>query len=489
MVNLSAYPIYNNEMKEIFDSKNSAGVKYYTPSGNYIIPIAETEELEGSSKIKCTNENHGYLASSGPKGDQGCGGRSGMPGYPGQPGQPGCPGAQGPQGPKGDGGCAGQPGMPGYPGQTGSPGPQGVQGLQGIQGPPGTKGERGKTEKSIYPPIFDLYKMWRCFMENNNCSCNNGGCNNNCCNINVKWSDDKKHLLVKGPCDCNYKSSGDLSGPSGTQGIQGISGAMGKDGSNAKCCIKCNHVCDSSFECWQQQGCNWTYKGDKETTEITLGGVVTSIQLQTTTTEIPVDTMSYWNIAHTGQYSVYLQPNYNTITNVFDPAYLMQVVNIDPNCNYKLEFWAALFDYNYQKMLIKERDDYNIAVAAYVYWGDVLNEIRTEVLEKSFPLIASGNSSGAICNYKIKPAFQMVIQKGTNEQITISGADGTTPKLTAYDFENYEILPQCSTLGTCSCSTIPSNSSLRWATVLFVAEPVVNTKPAGIWLIDDVSFE
>ena len=465
---MSVYPSYNRELNgtEKLNTSISGNLQYYTPSNNYVIPVA---------------------GQQGVKGDPGCPGPQGYPGPQGTKGDPGCIGPQGypgPQGPKGDPGCIGPQGYPG------------PQGPKGDPGPPGPKGEKGD---SALPSCMQMYPygMWGGFMPNNCCTCNSCGCNtnscgcntNSCCNVDVKWSDDGKHLMVKGPCDCVYKTSGDLTGP---QGATGATGAQGNPGSDAKCCVKCNHVCDSSFECWPLQGCLWTSFGVTRTDPTTIGTTVTAIQLQTPTVpEVPkaVDTKAYFNIAHTGKYSVYLQPQYDTANKIFKPAYLMQVVNIDSTCNYELSFWAALFDYNYRGNTPINRDNYNIAVAAYVYWGDVSTLIQP-MLNNSWPLIANNTSGGAICNNTVvKPAFQMVIQRGTNEQIFMDTVT-TTPVLTSYDFESYKISPQCSSGDGCSCSGGAVNPGESLATILFVAEPAVNnTLPAGFWLIDDVFFE
>ena len=83
-----------------------------------------------------------------------------------------------------------------------------------------------------------------------------------------------------------------------------------------------------------------------------------------------------------------------------------------------------------------------------------------------------------------KPVASLVLPRGGAEQLEISG---DTPNLTLenYDFESYSILPNCDESSICSGNTIIPSGTNR-ATIVFIAESLDISKPAGIWLIDDV---
>ena len=161
----------------------------------------------------------------------------------------------------------------------------------------------------------------------------------------------------------------------------------------------------------------------------------------------------------------------------------MQVVDgIDPNCSYELQFWGAKFDYNYFKKLGASLNDYNLRVGAYVFWGNVSIALSNFIDDPTnWPLTTTTN----FCLFTPTPAFRVVVPEGTPNQLDFS-APITAPVLYYYDFESYNYVQTCYSLGACFNNSIPLGTTK--ATILFIAEALDPSKPAGIWCIDDVSF-
>lgn len=442
----------------------------------------------------------GYPGPQGSKGDQGC---QGPMGYPG------------PQGPKGDQGCQGPMGYPGLQGSKGDQGCQGPigypgpQGPRGDQGPQGPKGDPGQIIPMPYCQPFGC----------NNC-CNNSCCGNNCCGHNC--------------CCTGATGATGATGSTGATGAKGETGATGATGADGSVCPTCNHVCDWSFE-YFPKGCSvsdfcystgkWTAStGVVRTNEtiiasgtvIPIGGsggttatgdYYSSISLQNVTgtspsiqiLTTPINTGRFYNVAHSGNYSLILQPLYNGILG-FTPSYFIKVVDINPDCSYKLDFWGAKYDYNYElnydstKTLAENRANYNLITGAYLFWGNALNPATGCCSIRDF-IMNPGNWPVAnnICNYTgARLAAYTTLPLGGTKQIDISTIN-KIPVLNDYDFESYSIVPPCNELkGPCCLDNqtplIPSGATK--ATIVFVAETsgAVNmlNKPAGIWLIDDV---
>ncbi len=471
---MAVYPSYNNERAcESFNKATSGNVNYYTPGSSYVIP---SQGMQGPI---------GYQGPQGPKGDQGC---QGPIGY------------QGPQGCKGDQGC---PGPMGYPGPQGAKGDQGCTGPQGPKGDKGDKGDPAPMYPPMYPQMCNPCGMYGgCMMPNNCCGCYNNCCCNNCCSapdVKLEQVTDPNtgqvtsvKVAVKSACSCTYQESVNLLGPQGPQGPAGPSG-------ECDCCTGCNTVGDSSFYGFDENSTcvldnNWcgryTYKTGVAPSENAIvlqdfeevdGGADVAVQ-------IPVDTSKYINIAHSGRNSVYLQPTFNG--DIFQTAYALQVVDVDDNCNYGLSFWAALYDYSYEKATDPTSDDYNLDVAAYVFWGDVRGQL-VNILNNSNPVLSRWEPesvTGAICS--LEPAFGVLVGRGTKQRVTINNEDPEAPKLNGYNFENYEARSNCSGIEdfeNCSRNTsIPAGTTE--ATIVFVAEARDKSKAAGFWLLDDVIF-
>lgn len=433
----------------------------------------------------------GYPGYPGSKGEQGCQGPPGPMGYPGPKGDGGCqgqpgpmgypgyPGPQGPQGPKGDSGCQGPPGIQGPPGPRGDQGPQGPQGIMGpkgdsgCQGPPGPKGDTGP-QGPPGPP---------------------GEC---CCKKDCCGNGPTGPQGIQGPTGPQgLQGNTGAQGPTGSQGIQGPTGPQGATGLRGPTgpkgdgCIKCNHIVDYSLEMFNQPplNCCWlsrnTVKSDIN--NLNFNDVDTTVTPVTPTT-VHIDVNKFKWISHTEFYSACLQPVYVPLKTGFEPAYLIQVVNgIDPQCSYELQFWGAKFDYNYFKTTTPTNMDYNLRVVAYVFWGDVSSEVINFIL-------APGNwpITNNICNFKPNPplpsplAFSILVPEGTPDQFEFLGP-ANTPVLENYDFESYRYIQSCYVAPPCSSSLgIPAGTTQ--ATVVFIAEAVDPTKPAGIWCIDDVLF-
>lgn len=393
----------------------------------------------------------GYPGCQGPMGYPGPQGQMGQIGYPGPMGYPGYPGAQGVQGPKGDSGCQGPPGPQGPAGPQGPPGPPGQCCCKDsccckpIPGPPGPKGEKG----------------------------------------------DKGDQGIQGP-------KGDK-GDKGDQGIQGPKGDPGKP------CCKCNNIFDSSFEqiiypgyptCTCISSCNCMWCGNNIQQIIgnpTANPSITSF-LEFNTVDnlspitIPIDTTKFKFLSHTFQRSICLQPKYNAQFNLFTPAYLIQVVSdIDFECFHELQFWGAKFDYNYFKQTTPLVTDYNLAVGAFVFPGDVTvcNSILSCITDtNNWPL-----TKNFINNCDLDPYCQIIIPEGTADQLTIQATSPGVPpyKLINYDFESYRCIPCC--FQQCCCELPPTpKPSTNKATIVFIAEALDPSKPAGIWCLDDILF-
>ena len=464
---MAIYPSYNNERAcESFNKATSGNVNYYTPGSSYVIP---SQGMQGPI---------GYPGPQGPKGDQGC------------------------QGCKGDQGC---PGPMGYPGPQGTKGDQGCTGPQGPQGPKGEKGDKGDPAP-MYPQMCNPYGMCGGYMMPNNCcGCyNNCCCNNNCCaapDVKLEQVVDPNtgqvisvKVAVKPACSCTYQESVNLIGPQGIQGPQGPQGPAGE----CDCCTGCNRVGDSSFYVFDENSTcitenSWCgrYAYKTGVAPSTKAIVIQDVDDGTgVAVQIPVDTSKYINIAHSGRNSIYLQPTFDGT--IFQTAYALQVVDVDDSCNYGLKFWAALYDYSYQKVEanIRTTNDYNLDVAAYVFWGDVRTQLLP-ILNNESPVLSRwepDNETGLIC--ALEPAFGVLVGRGTKEKVTISGVDANAPVLTGYNFHSYEVRSNCSGIQdreNCSRNTsIPTGTTE--ATIVFIAEPRDNTKAAGFWLLDDVIF-
>lgn len=472
---MAVYPLYNNERKpEAFNTTVSGNVQYYTPSSNCIMPTIGPQGVQGiigpQGYPGCPGPQ-GYSGPQGPKGDQGC---SGPQGYPG------------PQGPKGDPGC---PGPQGYPGPQGPPGPP------GPPGPQGPKGDKGDCAPTCAP-----YPMMNGCCIPNNCGCNNCGCNNCCCN-NYSVPDVKLNQVtdpntgqvtsvtvsVKPACSCDYQESVNLIGPTGSTGATGPAGPAGSS------CPKCNHICNYSFE----EANGWTYINTRRTIlnqSVVPEAVVSRITLQSSDNgaqlEIPVNTSKFKRIAHTGNFAAYLSPTFDEEEGVFEPAALITTVNINPNCNLGLKFWGALYDYNFDiGTETVAADNYNIRVAAYLFWGDVQSQIESLVRNPGSAELIGGceeiDNTGEICS--LRPVARVLICEGTNTQVAMSAVDDQSATLGSYDFESYYALPQCTNAAGCdNCINVTGTPGQGVATIAFIAEAVDNTLPAGFWLIDDV---
>ncbi|MEG1255384.1 collagen-like protein [Clostridium sp.] len=493
---MSVYPTYYNEFPSSGENVNlnstniSGGAPYYTPPVSYIMP------------------SQGQPGPQGSKGDPGCPGPPGYPGTQGPKGDPGCPGPSGYQGPQGQAGCPGWPGPPGPAGYPGWPGPQGPKGDPGC---PGQKGDPG--------PPGQIMPVQMCQPYGCGCGCNNGCCN--CC----KGATGATGIGIKGDTGAT--------GATGATGI-GIKGDTGATGATGPGCLKCNHVCDWSFE-YFPQGCSifdscyqprsWTASnGVLRTNEVLIPtGTIIPIgdPAGTPTTEsyyssislvnivgtipalipvtIPINTGKFFNVAHSGNQSLILQPTYNNILG-FLPSYFIRVVDIDPDCSYELKFWAAKYDYNYElnydegELLEVNRENYNLIAGAYLYWGDVLNtgsccSIRDFILNPINWPIADN-----ICNFSGELVAAMKLPRGGAQQIDIDlnldEEDPTIPVLNNYDFESYSLVPSCSRIKGPCCEKVTIPAGISKATIVFVAEPsrVINNinKPSGFWLIDDV---
>lgn len=485
MIELSNYPTYYNdnpcsrENVSLNNTNISSTTPYYTPQNSYIMPMAGPQ---------------------GQRGDQGCQGPKGDPGYPGPPG------CQGPQGMKGDPGCQGPPGYPGWPGPQG---PKGDPGCPGPQGPPGPPGQ-----------CMPVPMCQPCGCGSFGCGCNNCGCGCNNC----------------GCCKCCCTGPTGPTGATGDKGATGDRGATGETGATGATgpgCLKCNHVCDWSFE-YYPLGCSsfdlcyesgsWTASsGVVRTNEVlvptgtkipigdpagtaTTKSYYSSISLQNIVgtpptalpVTIPINTGKYFNVAHSGDYSLILQPTYNNLLG-FIPSYFIKVVDIDPNCSYELKFWGAKYDYNYDlnydatKTLEVNRENYNLVTGAYLFWGDVLNSSCCSIRDfmaspVNWPI------ADHICSFGGNLAAALRLPRGGAEQIdvsNVSGADLTKiPVLENYDFESYSIVPTCNTIKGPCCINGLVPAGFNKATIVFVAEasgkPNNINEPAGFWLIDDV---
>lgn len=413
----------------------------------------------------------GSQGPPGPQGYPGCQGQPGPQGYPGTPGQPGPIGYPGYPGPKGDAGCQGYPGQPGYPGPQGYPGPAGPQGPKGdagCQGPQGPKGDQG-----CQGPQGPQGPPGEC--------CSKCCCKNDCCCTGPQGP--KGETGGQGP-----KGDTGGQGPKGDTGGQGPKGDTGPQG---PCCKSCNHIVDSSLEvfpngvgcCWfgknvDQSNVNDFFFNDFTPPAGTNPGIPT---------EVPITATKFKYISHAFEHSACLQPLYSASLNKFAPAYLIQVVGgIDADCSYELQFWGAKFDYNYFKATTTPLvNNYNLRVGAYVFWGDAVNQVTplTAFLDNpnNWPLTTTTN----FCNFVPTPAFKLVVPEGTPDQLKID-LPITAPVLSYYDFESYNYVQTCYSLGGCFSNSIPPGTTK--ATILFVAEALDPSKPAGIWCIDDVSF-
>ena len=468
---MAFYPLYNDDRKkECLNENVSNGVRYYSPTSNCIMPILIDND---------DNDQHEIAMYSGKRGEQGC---------------------QGPQGPKGEQGC---------------PGPQGPKGEQGCQGPPGPKGDKGEVIP-IYPQIYPIMYP-SCGMCGGDCMLMNNCCGNNCYCCKGEKGD-------KG--DKGDKGERGIQGEQGEVGETGERGESGKSlefkwegtklcikqegeteyvcsdlkgepGESCECCLKCNRICDYSLENFSDSNPGkWKSKFVKKTVEQSIdesGGYPSMLEIQSTdntnATVRYVDTSKFKRIAHQNDYSVYLQPTFvnetvnGTIFKEFRPSYLIQVIDINRECSYDLKFWGAQFDYGYQGNQNLTNKNYNLRVAAYLYWGDVSSCIINYLEStKNLPVINKG-----ILSLKIdSPAAKIVIWEGTNQQVKINKADesGEVPMLWEYDFESYNIIPECNGASCCSIDKVPAG--IDKATVVFIAEAVNPKMPAGFWIIDDV---
>ena len=506
---MAIYPIYNDERGLETSSVNN--VQYYVPATSGVISRSVEQGTQGPKGDQGCQGPVGYPGPQGPKGDQGC---QGPMGYPG------------PQGLKGDQGCQGPVG---YLGPQGPKGDQGCQGPQGLQGPPGPPGPKGECGMMCYPPYNMCGGMntgW------NNC-CGNGFNNycGNCCGCSkccpeyrfVEESDGSVRLVIKNPCDCTTNTSPNLKG---VQGAQGVQGPQGEPGSDAKCCNRANRICNSSFEEWPDDNdidccgidtCNcWIGKNVYRTISDPL--VTQAITLQDVSdmneqVTIPVTTDQFFNIAHTGKYSVYLQPTFlegATTQNIFQTAYLLQEVDIEEHCSYKVDLHGALYDYNYHKVDPLNRSNYNLRVGAYLFYTsndefacNLSNFLKDQ---GNYPFVSAASvngEKGSICeNYGpngIDPnrrgtiADSFVIGRGTNEQVVIDLA--ADPTLLSYDFESYELIARDEDVyDPNTCNTAYSKSNSTKAIVLIVAEVATEVtvdnpvKPAGFFLVDDIKL-
>jgi hypothetical protein len=204
---------------------------------------------------------------------------------------------------------------------------------------------------------------------------------------------------------------------------------------------------------------------------------------------IPIDTTKFKFLSHTFQRSISLQPKYNSKLNLFTPAYLIQVVSdIDFECFHEFQFWGAKFDYNYFNQETPLVTDYNLAVGAFVFPGNltVCNNILSCITEtNNWPL-----TKKFINNCNLDPYCEIIIPEGTADQLTIitQSVEGLPPyKLINYDFESYRCIPCCSQQCCCELPAMPKPSATE-ATIVFIAEALDPSKPAGIWCLDDILF-
>ncbi|TKD72168.1 collagen-like protein [Pseudalkalibacillus hwajinpoensis] len=402
------------------------------------------------------SQQSSYYASQGPKGDpgprgdSGCYGPPGAPGYPGYPGPRGDAGAQGPKGDGGSMGPSGPVGYPGYPGPQGHSGPMGVQGPKGDQGPLGPSGPQGpkgdsgcmgppgpqglqgpvgpKGDKGDQGPAGCAGPAGPAGPQGipgppgppGCCECkDSGGCNDCCC-------------PVPGP-----------PGPPGPAGPEGPTGPTGPQGPRGISCPRCDLIKNGGFE--PKISSDWTVQclvsDSKDTTEFD-----------------PASNLFY--MAHSGKNSACLRPTFNGIE--WEKAVLAQVVTVDPDCFYELNFWGARFD-----RLNGNVTPPSLTTTAYVFWGD-----RTADVQDICGMDLSG-AAMKICN-----------PPGVPNQIIVNPDPPVTDEeqVQNYDFESYRTVQSCD-------SPVPDGTTQ--ATIVFVAEET-NPSPAatigGVWYIDDVIF-
>lgn len=80
-----------------------------------------------------------------------------------------------------------------------------------------------------------------------------------------------------------------------------------------------------------------------------------------------------------------------------------------------------------------------------------------------------------------------IIPPGVSDQMNFTRT-ATAPVLNSYIYQNYALIPSCDDNNDSDNMTQPP-TGVTQATILFIAESVDNTKPAGIWCLDDVYFQ
>jgi hypothetical protein len=262
-------------------------------------------------------------------------------------------------------------------------------------------------------------------------------------------------------------------GPAGPVGPQGLQGPVGPQGEPGKCCIRCDLVKDSSFNCEILElnapidMCCWrgVNAQQSDVNNIIIPSIIGDVEITT----------SFKYISHIGTHSACLQPVYDTVEGKWKKAYITQVVRrIDPECYYQLQFWGAKLDYSQ----FLDPTQPNLKTTAYVFWGNRLSEL----------------SPANIDNFLATqiPGIKIDILDGIPNQVKLTFVDPDT-NLVDYDFESYYHLQECVCCGDDCCNEVCLNTKIpegtEEATILFVADGIDPLNEfSGIWYIDDVFF-